>query len=198
MIEANVKYPFAHEQSVLEVGKRYTVAHAKLQGYWMQRKEYSLIPIIPNAHTDTQFDINYEHFHIDGRFFIAERDRSRLDIIAGLTNTILPVSDSDFKETAFSVSSELIYKVRKCLQLETGLDVIIPQRDLPPLPPCDIVNPNSTAGYWKWYSQWVGRSCKGKRCPHLGTVMMEGNGILKCPLHNLIGSVETEKIIEVA
>lgn len=42
----------------------------------------------------------------------------------------------------------------------------------------------------------VGKSCKGKKCPHFGTTMIEKDGVLICPLHNLKGSLKTSKIVK--
>ena len=49
--------------------------------------------------------------------------------------------------------------------------------------------------YWTWYKSMIGKSCKGRRCPHFGTMMHERDGKLICPLHNLEGDIETELII---
>ena len=46
-----------------------------------------------------------------------------------------------------------------------------------------------------WYNSYIGKSCKGKKCPHLGQVMIEHGDRYVCPLHNLVGSKATETII---
>lgn len=42
----------------------------------------------------------------------------------------------------------------------------------------------------------MGSYCKGRKCPHLGTAMLEKGGVLVCPMHNLTANVETLRIIE--
>lgn len=49
-----------------------------------------------------------------------------------------------------------------------------------------------------WYNSFLGKSCAGKKCPHLGTTMIEQEGKLVCPLHKLQGCLKTLKIIEYA
>jgi len=50
-------------------------------------------------------------------------------------------------------------------------------------------------GWKEWYANYIGKSCKGRKCPHYGTHMLEVNGSLLCPLHHLKGDIETETII---
>jgi uncharacterized Zn finger protein (UPF0148 family) len=42
----------------------------------------------------------------------------------------------------------------------------------------------------------IGKSCKGKKCPHFGANMIEKNGELVCPIHNLKGDLKTLKIVK--
>ncbi|WP_409012512.1 Rieske 2Fe-2S domain-containing protein [Arcicella rosea] len=48
--------------------------------------------------------------------------------------------------------------------------------------------------YYKWYDKFLGREVKDNICPHLGTKMVEQDGVLVCPLHNL-KACQTSKII---
>jgi hypothetical protein len=167
------------ENTVLTVGKSYNVLCAQLRTYG---KNYMYVPVIGIEHKDVQFSVNWDHVHVDGRFAL---DNHLLCIVDGKTNTIIDVSNS--RNVRFPYVKYVVKKM-KCLRLETGI-----------IPP----NPNYTnhlgerqgLKYWEWYGSMVGKSCRGKRCPHLGTKMLECNGVLVCPLHNLEGDIKTEKII---
>lgn len=59
------------------------------------------------------------------------------------------------------------------------------------------INPPTHAkNYNDWYKSMIGKSCAGKKCPHLGTIMIEQDGVLVCPLHNLKGCPQKEVIIK--
>ena len=160
------------ETTEVEVGKYYNVQCFVLEGW---KGESIYVPILGKPHADPQFGISSEHYHIDGRF-AKIGDRFNVNE-KGQTNAILATNQLDFQG--------LVIKRRRCKRLTTGIN-----------PPDRPIDETSGAGkYWKWYDTMVGKSCKGRRCPHLGTTMREENGILVCPLHNLHGSIEKEIII---
>ncbi len=160
------------ENTVLQVGKFYKVRCAKMQSH---SGTYNYIPVIGSIHSDPQFGTHYRHIHIDGRFVGTS---SYFWIDEGITNHIIFV---DGEVNGFNKFVEFVVKRRKCHRLITGIR--------PPNPK------NGGLDYWKWYKSMVGKSCKGRRCPHFGTVMHEQDGKLVCPLHNLTGDIETEVII---
>jgi uncharacterized Zn finger protein (UPF0148 family) len=50
--------------------------------------------------------------------------------------------------------------------------------------------------YEEWYLGFLGKHCKGRKCPHFGTDMIEKDGVLICPMHGLTADLKTLKIIE--
>ena len=84
----------------------------------------------------------------------------------------------------------LTIKRKKCIRLTTGIKP--PQRGT-----IKHEGINHTERYYKWYESMVGKSCKGKICPHLGTTMQVVGDKLICPLHNLRGSLREEVILNV-
>jgi hypothetical protein len=126
------------------------------------------VPIIGKLHADPQFGVSYKHYHVDARFLNA----GQYGVIGGKTNRI--VFDSDI------VKYEV--RLKKCRNKNTGINP----------PPKN--GPFKHIGYHNWVESMVGKSCKGKKCPHFGTAMAEINGRLVCPLHNLVGNMQTELI----
>lgn len=161
---------FDHENDTPTVGKFYYVQCATIE----HENKIIAIPIIGKAHADAQFSVDQEHYHIDGRFTDFYVDNE------GRTNVILTVAiDFSFKKIiGYTI------KLRKCKRLTTGVN---------PHWATDYTDSN----YHKWYQGMVGKSCLGKKCPHLGTKMLEVNGRLECPLHKLQGSLETETILDI-
>lgn len=176
----NKKFPFAHKQSMLIVGKYYRVAHAVLEGAISHKKTY--VPIIPNYHADPQFGVKEKHFHVDGRFKISKRMQRwyRVDE-RGKTNDILFIS-SDAPVYKFK---KIIFLNRICIRTTTGIKP----------PPRTLMGYGKNNKYWNWYNGFVGKQCKGKICPHKGTKMIEQDGKLVCPLHNLVADIEKEVIV---
>ncbi len=161
---------FDHEIDTPIVGEFYNVRCAIIEN---ECKEIH-VPIIGKAHTDAQFKVNHEHYHIDGRFTDFYVDSE------GKTNVVL-TTDADY---SFEKIKGYSIKRRKCRRLTTG------------------VKPPETMRYTHsechdWYKGMVGKSCLGRKCPHLGTKMIEVNGRLECPLHKLQGSIETETILDI-
>lgn len=158
-------------ENKIEVGKFYNVPCAAI--YRGNGKFIGYVPIIGEAHKDKQIGVDFSHYHIDGRFS-SQNDYYTTDEY-GKTNGVIslkPIGDV----LAFCKRIEI--KKRKCKRLTTGINP-----------------PPSAKKYWDWYRTMVGKSCKGKKCPHLGVDMFEENGKLVCPLHKLIGDIKTEKII---
>lgn len=170
------------EATPVEVGKYYTIRCTMMKMY---DGSVYFVPIIGEMHKDPQFGFNLEHYHIDGRF--AKTGSGRFDYTVdheGRTNGI--VTPLEIIETEFL---KVITRRLKCRRLTTGLR--------PPGKYSLEATNNPNAGkYWAWRATMTGKSCKGRKCPHLGTVMSEQNGVLVCPLHNLTGSIETETIID--
>lgn len=158
------------EEIVPQVGKYYLVPHAVMTR--RGDKEHK-VPIIGSPHSDACFGVRDKHYHIDGRF-LSTNGFYKVDAF-GKSTTILPLT-GDFYQMAVK---EVIWIKKKCLRKTTGI-----------YPP-----PKTGHVYWKWYESFLGKKCKGKKCPHLGTVMHEHGDKLICPLHNLTADIKTEKII---
>lgn len=75
--------------------------------------------------------------------------------------------------------SEVFYLRKKCLSAVCGLYM-----------------PQEQKKWVDWQKDMVGKSCKGKKCPHRGAMMIEVDGHLFCPMHNLVGCATTEKIVD--
>jgi len=131
------------------------------------------VPVIGQAHTDQAFDFPHHHYHIDGRFDIHPRMKHRLQIQDGYTATIILTEGSNRYDFNGISKQKLI-----CRQAHTGLAV-----------------PPGSKKYWKWYESYIGHSCAGRKCPHLGTEMLDQDGKLVCPLHGLMADALTLNII---
>lgn len=171
-----IEYDIAHEQSVLIVGKYYSVAHAVLltkDG----KKHY--VPINPFKHKDPQFGADFYHYHIDGRFGMTRWALNWFNVIDGKTNMAVSEDEKSFNVTARYKIENIVYRTKRCLRTTTG-----------------VKPPVYATSYFKWYNTMVGKKCTGRKCPHFGTVMVEDNGKLVCPMHGLRGDMEKEIIIE--
>lgn len=165
-----------NENTTLEIGKFYLVQCAKMVNEF---GAFYFVPVIGKAHSDNQFGFPDKHIHIDGRF-VNESDFSKLLMDEhGKTNVVCSYPPS----RSYFVIESLGYRKMKCKRLTTNINP--PRRG-------GISERNNM--YFKWVDSMVGKSCKGKKCPHLGTIMHEENGILVCPLHNLKGCIEKEII----
>ena len=167
------------ENTVVEVGKFYSVRCAKMTRYANDFTYY--MPIIGIAHEDNAFAPALgKHFHVDGRFVGIEGQH--IAFYEGFTNQVCEFERPFHKENPYKMFvSEVVIRRRKCKRILTGIK-----------PPKGAYNKGK---YADWYNSMVGKSCAGKKCPHLGTVMHESDGKLICPLHNLHGCLKTEKII---
>lgn len=158
--------PFA-EDTELKVGKIYNVKCAIIQ---TGPDKVSYVPIIGSNHADPQFGTKHTHYHIDGRFCkLKHMDKS------GQTNH--PVWTDPGHWESQSYKGTIVIK-RRCARLTTGLKIF-----------------NAGNPFGDWYKTMIGKSCAGRKCPHRGTHMLERDGRLLCPLHNLQGSIEDEVII---
>lgn len=167
---------FDNENDTPILGKMYNVRCAKMQEYC---GKIHYVPIIGKRHIDKQFSVNYEHYHIDGRF------KSKLVYHPnGYTNQIISADKKRDNNSIYGTFIGIEIKRRKCIILTTGI--------MPPSKDKQFKN----SDYMKWYNSFIGKSCKGKKCPHLGTTMFEVDGRLVCPLHKLQGCLTSEKIIE--
>lgn len=160
----------------LIIGKFYSVACAEMVN---PNESVVYVPIIPILHRDPQFGTagSFEHYHLDGRF-ISQDVIATMILYEGRTNNIIAPKDIN----AYFRFKKVVRKRRKCVRLITGLNL---NNSIP-----------APEKWLKWYKTMIGKSCAGKKCPHYGTQMIETNGRLVCPLHNLEGSIETNKIIE--
>lgn len=94
----------------------------------------------------------------------------------GITNTEGKTNEAIFEPYG---QLKIVIRKKKCIRSTTGSN--------PPL---------TSTEYWRWYDTMEGKSCAGKKCPHMGATMLLNNGILVCPLHNLRGCPEKEIIIQ--
>lgn len=175
---------YAHKVSKLVVGRYYLVAHAEI--IFDNNTRIHHIPVLPHLHKDPQFGKagEFEHYHIDGRFYASAFIRYRFRIDEnGKTNYVIYLQ----KEPSFLgnyIVKSIVYKKTVCMGLTTGVR-----------PPVESIYPDD-APYMKWYNKYIGKSCKGKKCPHFGTMMIEDNGVLSCPMHGLHADSKTEIIIK--
>jgi hypothetical protein len=171
------------DKTVLEVGKFYNVRCAIMSS--RSGKSQYFVPVIGEPHTDTFAGINDKHLHIDGRF-VSTKNNSDINITDdGYSNQICSFAPSD----AFYTIKEIVIKRLKCKRLTTGTN--------PPKERYreDFFGEKIEYKYHKWVDTMIGKSCKGKRCPHYGIQMHEKDGFLVCPLHSLKGSITDEVIV---
>ncbi|MBD1385834.1 hypothetical protein IDJ75_11135 [Mucilaginibacter rigui] len=162
-------------------GETYEVPCAELI-FPPDRRVY-YIPIIDHLHADVQFGFPDKHYHIDGRFEIDPRMRQHFRIVEGFTNCVI-VPDEKNNYTFKKITTRIV----KCICPTTGLS----------FPEHPNEKQQAKLGlYQVWYQSYLGKICEGKRCPHFGSEMIEINGRLVCPLHNLTADLETLKIIEI-
>jgi hypothetical protein len=164
-------YPIAHKQSSIIVGQKYKVAHVRVINETSHKKIDVEVPIIPILHNDKKdFGFAYDHYHLDGRFI---GDNSKAGKIwktsNGYTAAVITAENGN-------IYSDVFYKVKTCLFQQTG------------------VGSGGKIGA-EWRKSMVGKSCKGKKCPHWGAIMSNIDGVLVCPMHGLHGSLEEEVII---
>ncbi len=142
------------------------------------------IPVFDHLHADTQFDFPDEHYHIDGRFEMEPRMKQQFNCWDGYTAAVIvPTKTASYSFLSISETKVL------CERSGTGLKVL--------KTPDDKQFPK-VEKYRLWYESYIGRYCKGKKCPHFGTAMLEKDGLLVCPMHNLTASADTLEVIALA
>lgn len=165
-----------------QVGTSYRVQCAKIQYHRDGKIRY--VPVIGPVHRDPQLGqaAARPHIHIDGRF----TDGFGIDS-DGLSN--MPIWTEP--ESAYATYNFLgvHHRIKKCIRTVAGL--YLSQGLI-----SDVNRIKLTEHpYGKWYATMIGKSCKGKKCPHFGTTMIEREGYMVCPMHNLIGDIEKEIIV---
>lgn len=183
------KYPFANEQSELKIGRFYSVWHVEI--YYHFRDKKFMIPINPILHKDKQFGADFLHYHIDGRFGIHKTMQAEFTVKMGITNRAVIYHKSEYDKRYNYEILQLIVLKRKCVRLETGVNPPLVQK-----PNCwNNYETERPTKYAIWYDTMIGKSCAGRKCPHLGTTMQVKGNKLVCPLHNLHGDLKKEVII---
>jgi hypothetical protein len=168
-------------QENFEIGKQYWRPCAEIMTIPDGRIYY--IPVFEHLHSDKQFDFPDEHYHIDGRFEMEPRMKQQFNCWDGYTAAVIvPVSSSTYR------FHSIVHTTVKYERLNTGLRI-------PEKPTEKQIS--KVDKYTNWYKSYVGKKCEGKLCPHFGTTMLESNGLLVCPMHNLTADIQTLKIIEV-
>ncbi len=150
-----------------EVGKTYNVLCI-----WGKLNNRGWYPVIPFLHRDKDF-FNLDHYHNETRF-LSEEKRISLNC----DNRTASVIDPDNKVRF----GKMAVRRMKCVSSEIG--------GLP------LVAAGKRSLMHPWFEKMEGKPCKGKRCPHQGSNMVDrGHGLLECPLHGLFGDAKTERII---
>jgi hypothetical protein len=161
----------------IAVGQTYDVPCAELR--WKEDGRIYYVPVLENPHSDPELGFPHHHYHIDGRFEIHPRIRHRLEIAGGYTRAVILTGGSNSYDFNGLVNQNLL-----CERKTTGL-----------LFPVPSTSSDRIELYAKWYQQYVGRVCKGKRCPHFGTKMHKRDGQLVCPMHHLVADADTLRVI---
>lgn len=142
------------------VGKMYMVPVAE---YYNQNwNKIVAVPVIGSVHADKDFSARSDksHIHIDARFTTRLHDRIFNIGKDGKTNHVLWVD----------LIPDMIFSSKRmvCKRQDTCIN-----------PPSDYEKYNA------WYRKNVGLSCKGRVCPHRGTIMHKYKDGFRCPLHGL-------------
>jgi hypothetical protein len=156
----------------LLIGEVYEVPCAELR--WDDGRIY-LIPVIDHYHADPQFGFPDQHYHIDGRFEMEPRMRHHFRVTDGRTSAVIVKRCGTYELIA------VVKKWVKCTGTITGLR--LPESG------------DNAALYQHWYESYVGQLCKGRRCPHFGTEMLETGGKLVCPMHHLVADRNSLKVL---
>lgn len=151
--------------TVVEVGKNYLVKCARIKDSYDPTDPGIWIPVLGMPHRDDDIGTDFVHFHIDGRFTDSV---AGIEVIEGICNNVLPVDLSHAQKRWIKCVDKVSYKKMKCLRLTSGIHVS-----------------REWKSYFRWYKQFIGKKCEGKRCPHMGTLMQERNGRIVCPLHGI-------------
>lgn len=157
----------------LRIGQVYEVPCAEIMLAEDGRIYY--IPVHDHYHADAQFGFPQKHYHIDGRFEMEPRMKHFFGLVDGHTSHVITTTADRFKLLG------IVTLKRACTSLATGLVLPAdgPKKDL----------------YRDWYQGFVGQKCEGRKCPHFGMPMIELNGQLVCPMHNLKADLHTLCVI---
>jgi len=174
--------PFKEDENLI-VGKYYNVNCAIISYLFNEKKVIKKVPVIGFFHSDKEIGTLHKHIHIDGRFTKGKSiTGDNFDTNAsGISNKAVN-ADNTLVITRFE---GFIVTKKKCKRLTTGTN-----------PPSHYLNDGTQTKWFIWQKTMLGKSCAGRKCPHYGTHMLERDGRLVCPLHNLQGDIKTEKIIE--
>ncbi|UOE52599.1 hypothetical protein MTO98_16095 [Mucilaginibacter sp. SMC90] len=142
-------------------------------------REYA-IPVFDHLHADPQFGFPHKHYHIDGRFYMEPRMGHEYRLHAGHTSAVIRPGN----ETPKFLRIET--RILPCVQTQTGLTF--------PETPTKSQSDNLER-YEQWYASYIGKSCAGKRCPHFGTEMLDKDGRLVCPMHELTADPDTMRVV---
>jgi hypothetical protein len=140
------------------------------------------VPVFDHLHADVQFDFPDEHYHLDGRFEMEPRMKQLFNCWDGHTAAVIVPGRS----ASYSFLSIAETKI-KCIRTHTGLKI--------PDKPAEQQMPK-VEKYRTWYNGFIGEKCRGKKCPHFGTVMLKRGGLLVCPMHGLTADSDTLRIID--
>jgi hypothetical protein len=164
----------------LKVGEYYKITCAEI----MMKGDGGIyhIPVFNHLHADPQFGFHQKHYHIDGRFYVHPRIIHQFSIKDGYPAAVIV---REYGGTYTFV--RVIVKEIQCVRVETGLMI--------PDSPTKEQKPKVDL-YDRWYQGFVGQICAGRKCPHLGTDMLEKDGKLVCPMHNLMADMQSLKIIK--
>jgi len=157
-------------------GFSYSIPCARLR--WRDNGQVYHVPVFDHLHADPQFGFPQAHYHIDGRFDFHPRMKHFFRLREGKTLSVISHASKiyDILKIEFSLSL--------CVRNETGLNFGSAGENI--------------SKYRAWYAGFVGQECRGKRCPHFGTEMLEIGGQLVCPMHGLTADRLSLKIVSAA
>lgn len=138
------------------------------------------IPINGKPHTDPELGVNWEHYHIDWRYFEYE-DRVRIFLQA---SPGLGTSDTDYYFVVVRADEVIRLETRRMLRYD--LEGFEPAR-----------------AFAQWLlileKNFAGVKCKGNRCPHRGADLTNcipnENGQITCPYHAMIIDKKTMTVV---
>lgn len=162
-----------------QVGEFYEVPCAELR--WKEDGRVYFVPVLDHLHTDPQFGFPHAHYHIDGRFALHPRLMHWLKVRDGLTRSVIVTHDEGVYQFQGIVPQRL-----ECQRTTTGLIFTEATSER---------QATNLAAYREWYAGFVGQVCKGRRCPHYGTEMLEQGGLLVCPMHHLTADLQQLTIV---
>ncbi|EMO78547.1 hypothetical protein LEP1GSC126_0075 [Leptospira kirschneri str. 200801774] len=163
-----------------EVGKYYKIPCAELIG---PKGKRIFVPVNGPEHSDPQFGAKENHHHIDTRF-ISENSNEQFSIQSGFTNKPIWTGEKNIISGERFYFRGIVFKRRLCRSKVTGL-----------LGPSPLDRAPQLEKYKSWAKGFFGKKCQGGKCPHLGTELIEANGVKFCPLHGLKSDKEGSEIV---